>query len=85
MGAYTELTTAGTTTRTAAGLTWTPRATATRRRSGPISAVTPAPCPANRLSFAERHRVLGVLNSAEFADHPLAEVHAPLLQREVYL
>lgn len=84
MGAYTELTAAGTTTRTAAGLTGIPRATATRGRTG-IPAVTPAPAPANRLSPAERDRVLGVLNSAEFVDQPPAQVYAALLGRGVYL
>ncbi|MFF0991353.1 IS3 family transposase [Kocuria nitroreducens] len=85
MGAYTELTAAGTTTRAAAELTGIPRATATRRRSGPIPAVTPAPVPANRLSPAERARVLGVLHSDEFIDQPPAQVYATLLARGVYL
>jgi len=85
MGAYTELTAAGVTTRDAAGLTGVSRATATRRRArtapGPRTAVEPA----NRLSRVERERVLEVLNSDEFVDQPPAQVYATLLERGVYL
>lgn len=84
MGAYIELTAAGTTTRTAAALTGVPRATATRRAARPTP-VSIHRSPANRLTVPERARVLDVLNSAEFVDQPPAQVYATLLERGVYL
>jgi len=87
MGTYVELTDAGVTTRDAAGLTGISRATATRtlkQRTG--ADPTPATVvPANRLSLAERTRVLEVLDSAEFVDQPPLQVYATLLERGQYL
>ena len=88
MGTYRGLTHAGVTTRAAAVLTGVPRATATRAK-------TPAPIrdpqrqpqtePANKLSLAERTRVLEVLDSEEFVDQPPLQVYATLLERGQYL
>ncbi|MGI8537184.1 MAG: IS3-like element ISAar44 family transposase, partial [Mycobacteriales bacterium] len=77
MGTYIELTDAGVTTRAAAVLTGVARATATRARKQNTGA-DPAPrtvVPANRLSLAERIRVLEVLDSAEFVDQPPLQVY----------
>src|SRR5699024_11921501 len=41
--------------------------------------------PANRLTCAERARVLAVLTSAEFVDSTPMQVFATLLDREIYL
>ncbi len=86
MGTYRQLTAAGVTTRLAAVLTGVSRATATRTAS--VSATDPTPrrvVPANKLSLAERTRVLGVLNSAEFVDQPPLQIYASLLARGQYL
>ena len=89
MGAYTELTGAGITTRDAAALTGVPRATATRRvasAAGPDpEPAAPRPAPANQLTAAERAVVLGVLNSDEFLDKPPLQVYAILLERGQYI
>src|SRR5690606_25902911 len=89
MGAYTELTAAGVTTRTAANLTGVPRATATRTtRRGqdrPGEPTRQEPTPANKLTDIERARVLEVLNSEEFVDQPPAQIYAALLARGQYL
>lgn len=85
MGAYTALTTTGTTTRVAAELTGVPRATATRRKARPVPEPRNGVAPANRLSPVERDRVLEVLNNAQFVDQPPAQVYATLLGRGVYL
>jgi len=87
MHTYVELTDAGVTTRAAAVLTGVCRATATRtlrRRTGADLAPTTV-VPANRLSLAERTRVLEVLDSAEFVDQPPLQVYATLLERGEYL
>jgi len=87
MSTYVELTDAGVPTRDAAVLTGVSRSTATRtlrRRTG----ADPAPAtvvPANRLSLADRTRVLEVLDSAEFVDQPPLQVYARLLERGQYL
>jgi putative transposase len=85
MGTYTELTTAGMTTRTAAGLTGLPRSTATRRRP----AATPVPAspkvPANRLSALERLEILAVLDAPRFVDLPPVQIYATLLDEGIYL
>ncbi|MGH8967869.1 MAG: transposase, partial [Actinomycetes bacterium] len=64
------------------------RATASRR-SARAAAGDPAPrnpvAPANKLSLAERHRVLAVLDSDEFVDQPPLQVYATLLARGEYL
>jgi transposase InsO family protein len=86
MGAYLQLTTAGVTTRSAAALTGVSRATAARAAS--LSPTDPAPrtvVPANKLSWAERIRVLEVLNSDEFVDQPPLQVYATLLARGQYV
>jgi putative transposase len=86
MGAYVELTGAGVTTRSAAMLTGVSRATATRAQK-PAAEPFPgvASAPVNKLSLAERTRVLEVLDSAEFVDQAPLQVYASLLERGVYL
>jgi putative transposase len=86
MGAYVEFTGAGVTTRSAATLTGVSRATATRAQE-PAAEPFPgvASAPANKLSLAERTRVLEVLDSAEFVDQAPLQVYAILLERGVYL
>ena len=88
MATYLELTDAGVTTRAAARLTGVPRATAGRAKA-PRTATSPGPgpaaAPANKLSLAERRRVLAVLDSAEFVDQPPLQVYASLLARGHYL
>lgn len=86
MATYLELLSIGVATRSAATLTGVSRATATRR-AGP-TLVDPAPravVPANKLTVAERRRVLKVLNSEEFVDQPPLQVYATLLERGEYL
>ena len=90
MGTYVELTDAGVTIRGAAALTGIPRATATRAtRPAPGRCPAPAPgpgrAPVNRLSLAERTRVLEVLDSEEFVDRAPLQVYATLLERGLYL
>lgn len=90
MTASVELTAAGVTTRRAAALTGVARATATRRARRPLCAVAdpeprPAAAPANKLSLAERARVLEVLDSPEFVDQAPLQVYATLLARGEYL
>ncbi len=83
MATYRELTAAGVTSRGAASLTGVARATATRQAK-PATACDPSPrpAPANRLSLAERTRVL---DSEEFVDQPPLQVYATLLERGQYL
>lgn len=86
MGAYRELTTARVPTRSAAALTGIARATATRHaKPAPSPDRSPRPAPANRLSLAERTRVLEILDSEEFVDQPPLQVYATLLERGEYL
>ncbi len=101
MGTYLELTGAGHATRGAAALTGVSRATANRtrrtRRTGPETgpertvgvavgvAQGPRSAPVNKLSLAERERVLEVLDSAEFVDQAPLQVYASLLARGEYL
>ncbi len=89
MGTYLELTDAGVTTRAAAALTGIPRATATRAtKPAPVPDPAPGPGrtpPVNKLSLAERIRVLEVLDSQEFVDQAPLQVYATLLERGVYL
>ena len=84
MATYLELTGAGVTTRTAAGLTGLPRSTATRRQPDPV---LPAPqrVPANRLSAVERLEILAVLDQPRFVDLPPIQIYATLLDEGVYL
>ena len=75
------------TTRAAAVLTGVARATVARtlkRRGGPDPA-SRLVVPANRLSMAERTRILAVLDSTEFVDQPPLQVYATLLERGEYL
>jgi putative transposase len=44
-----------------------------------------APVPANRLSAAERERVVTVLDSPRFVDQPPLQVYAQLLDEDTYL
>ncbi len=86
MATYLELIDTGVATRAAATLTGVSRATATRRARPKL--VDPAPrevTPANKLTAAERARVLAVLNSSEFVDQPPLQVYATLLERGQYL
>ena len=89
MSAYRQLTAAGVTTRSAADLAGVSRATATRSVAAARTQLSdPTPrvvVPANKLSLAERTRVLEVLNSDEFVDQPPLQVFATLLARGVYL
>jgi putative transposase len=86
MSTYWQLTTAGVTTRSAAALTGVARATATRRTHPKrVDAAPRTMVPANRLTAAERLRVLEVLNSPEFVDQPPLQVYAALLERRQYL
>ena len=84
MGAHRELRAAGVTTRAAARLTGLSRATTGRKPRTP-AAVAGSVAPANRLSAAERTRVLAVLDSARFVDQPPLQVYAALLDEERYL
>ena len=84
MATYAELTEAGVTTRSAAGLTGLPRSTTTRQRRDPhVPAVRPAP--ANRLSAVERLEVLAVLDQPRFVDLPPVQIYATLLDEGIYL
>lgn len=86
MAAFGELVAAKVTTRVAAALTGVARATATRKTR---SVADPVPravvVPANKLSLAERTRVLEVLDSEEFVDQPPLQVYAILLARGQYM
>jgi len=83
MSTYRDLQAAGTTTRAAARLTGVSRATAGRKPRTPLYVI--APEPANRLSPAERARVVAVLDSARFVDQPPLQVYAQLLDEATYL
>jgi len=89
MATYRELTAAKVTTRRAAVLTGVSRATATRTRKPETNIAEPAwghaRAPVNKLSLAERTRVLEVLDSAEFVDQAPLQVYATLLERGEYL
>jgi putative transposase len=83
MSTYRDLRAAGTTTRAAARLTGVSRATAGRKPRTPLYLVPPEP--ANRLSAAERERVIAVLDSPRFVDQPPLQVYAQLLDESTYL
>ena len=89
MATYRELTAAKVTTRRAAVLTGVSRATATRTRKPETNIAEPAwghaRAPVNKLSLAERTRVLEILDSAEFVDQAPLQVYATLLARGEYL
>jgi putative transposase len=84
------LTAHGVSTRQAASLTGLVRSTASRRRTA-ASALTPAVCtepavePANKLTDAERRRVLEVLTSDRFVDLAPLQIYVQLLDEGVYL
>jgi len=72
--------------RAAAGLSGISRATVHRQAVlGPVRAPVPRRAPVNRLSDAERARILAVLNSDRFVDTTPIEVFATLLDEGVYL
>ena len=83
MSTYRDLRAAGTTTRDAARLTGISRATAGRKPARPLRATRVVP--ANRLSPAERARVVKVLDSPRFVDQPPLQVYAQLLDEDTYL
>jgi transposase InsO family protein len=85
MATYRQLTGAGVTTRTAARLTGLPRSTATRRRRPARGTSAPRPVPANRLSAAERLRILAVLDEPRFVDLPPVQIYATLLDQGIYV
>src|SRR6476646_3437149 len=87
---FAMLTGPGVSTRQAATLTGLVRSTATRRRNA-ATALTPAVCtepavePANKLTDAERRRVVEVLTSDRFVDLAPLQIYAQLLDEGVYL
>jgi len=83
MATYRDLRAAGVTTRSAAALTGLSRATAGRKPATPLCATRVVP--ANRLSLAERKRVVATLDSARFVDQPPLQVYAQLLDEDTYL
>ncbi|APA96310.1 hypothetical protein NS506_02244 [Nocardia seriolae] len=85
--AYTDLRAAGVAMRRAASLTGLSRATQFRRtKTGAVHSVPrPRAVPANKLTDAERARVLAVLNSPEFVDCAPLTVWATLLDEGTYL
>ena len=85
MNTYRELIAVDVSTRAAAGLAGVSRATATRKPRTPLPVAAPPLAPANRLSDAERARVLAVVNSEEFVNLPPIQIYARLLDAGVYL
>ena len=77
MATHQNLRAVGVTTRAAAALTGLSRATAGRKPVTPLRATRMVP--ANRLSPAERKRVVTTLDSARFVDQPPLQVYAQLL------
>jgi len=75
-----------TSTKQACALLGASRATLYRRRRPPLHGPpAPRPAPPNKLTAAERQRVLTVLRSAEYCDLAPAQVWARLLDDGVYL
>ena len=85
MDAYRALTTAGTSTRAAAGLTGISRACMDRDRRRPTPAPGQARPPANALTPAEKVAVLAALDSPAFVDAAPAQIYAALLDQGVYV
>lgn len=87
MAAVAGLRAAGVSGRNAAGLTGMSRSSAHRRNTKACfeAESVARPAPVNRLSDAERARILGVLNSDRFVDSAPIEVFATLLDEGVYL
>ena len=87
--AYVSLIAGGVSTRRAAVLTGLVRSTATRRRknsTAPTPAVSarPAAGPVNKLTDAERRRVLEVLTIDRFVDLAPLQIYAQLLDEGRY-
>jgi transposase InsO family protein len=88
--AYMSLIAGGVSTRRAAVLTGVVRSTATRRVTA-ATAPTPAPSarppadPVNKLTDAERRRVLDVLTSDRYVDLAPLQIYAQLLDEGIYL
>jgi putative transposase len=77
---------AATSTSQACALLGASRATIYRRRRPPVARPpAPRPEPANKLSEAERQRILTVLRSEEYCDLAPAQVWARLLDDGIYL
>lgn len=75
-----------TSTKRACALLGTSRATLHRRRNPrPASPPAPRPAPANKLTEAERQRILAVLRSPDYCDLAPAQVWARLLDDGIYL
>lgn len=89
MAAYDDLEAADISGRSAAALTGVSRATAARRHQPPVGRAAeperPPAVPANKLTDAERARVLVVLNSPRFVDQAPLQIYAQLLDEGVYL
>ena len=83
MDTYQQLIAAGTPTRAAAALVGVPRATATRKLRIQTPAIRRGP--SNRLTDAERARVLEVVNSKRFIDLAPIQIFAQLLDEGTYL
>lgn len=85
MSAYHGLTAAGIPTRAAAATAGVSRATATRTRSTPTPLQSETRAPANKLTDAERARILETVNCPEFVDLAPPQIYARLLDEGVYL
>lgn len=85
MNTYRELVAVEVPTRAAASLAGVSRATATRKPRVALPVPAPAMVPANRLTDAERVRVLEVVNSPQFVDLPPIQIYARLLDEDIYL
>ncbi|MBD0020844.1 MAG: DDE-type integrase/transposase/recombinase [Gordonia sp.] len=86
MATHHDLTEAGVSTRAATSLTAVTRSTAARsraRRQWPAPAARKVPV--NKLTDAERARVLTMLNCDRFVDQAPLEVYAQLLDEGIYL
>jgi putative transposase len=80
----------GVPTRQAARLTGLVRSTAIRHRKlaaapTPVTVLRPAPDPVNKLTVAERLRILAVLTGERFVDMAPLQIYAHLLDEGVYL
>jgi transposase InsO family protein len=85
MDTYGQLTSAGTSTRAASGLTGISRAAADRDAARPTPVPAERRVPANALTPAEKARVLAVLDGPEFVDAAPAQVYVGLLDQGVYV
>lgn len=85
MDTYRQLTSAGTSTRAASGLTGISRAAADRDAARPTPVPAERRVPANALTAQEKAGVLAVLDGPEFVDAAPAQVYAGLLDQGVYV